>query len=76
MAIISTAVPLTRALTVQDIDLNLQDIGMDSVSFVSVVVQLEDYFSVQFSDEQLVITKMNSVRCICRAIEEAKRSEK
>ena len=36
----------------------------------------KDYFSVQFSDEQLVITKMNSVRCICRAIEEAKRSEK
>ena len=76
MTIISAAVPLTRELTGQDFDLNLQNIGMDSVSFVSVVVQLEDYFSVQFSDEQLVITKMNSVHCICRAIEEAKRSEK
>lgn len=84
ITIITNTVPLTKILTCRDLDTNLQDIGMDSISFVSIVVTLEDYFSFTFPEERIVITKMNTIRKFCEEInaqlagrmnEEAKQSE-
>lgn len=44
--------------------------GMDSVTFISIVVEIESYFDIQVPDDYLLINKFRSVAQIMNIIEE------
>jgi acyl carrier protein len=46
------------------IDTNLQDINMDSITFIKMIVNLETTFNFEFDDEMLLITKFPTVKTI------------
>ncbi len=47
-----------------DYDDDLQQMGMDSISFIRVIVNLEDEFEIEFPDDYLLIDNMNTLNKI------------
>ena len=43
--------------------------NVDSISFISSIVGLEEEFNIEFPDEYLLIEKMNNINNICLIIE-------
>lgn len=43
--------------------------NVDSISFISSIVSLEEKFNIEFPDEYLLIEKMNNINNICLIIE-------
>ena len=43
--------------------------NVDSISFISSIVSLEEEFNIEFPDEYLLIEKMNNINNICLNIE-------
>ena len=41
---------------------NLPELGMDSITFIQIVVALEEAFECEIPDEKLLITEMNTVQ--------------
>lgn len=42
-------------------DCDLSQIGMDSITFIHVIVALEEEFNIEIPDEKLLISEMNTV---------------
>lgn len=42
----------------------LTDLGMDSITFISIIVALEEEFECEFPDEKLLLSEMNTVQKI------------
>ena len=40
---------------------NLQKMGMDSIKFVKIVIELEERFDIEVPDEKLLITEMSTL---------------
>lgn len=40
---------------------NLLELGMDSMEFIKVIVELEDAYKIEFPDEKLILSEMNTV---------------
>lgn len=51
-------------ITNEDVDANLNDLGMDSVMFIQIIVALEEAFECEIPDEKLMIPEMNTVNKI------------
>lgn len=66
--IIEETITLTENIDNIDIDTNLQNVGMDSISFVRVVVKIENQFDIKFPDEKLVITLAGTIKSLCEII--------
>lgn len=65
---------LSRKITFEDRDLNLSDLGMDSLEFVKLIVLLEEEFHITALENTLVsvmghITVNNICEALCRACE-------
>ena len=43
--------------------------NVDSISFISSIVSLDEEFKIEFPDEYLLIEKMNNINYICLIIE-------
>ena len=48
-------------LTADQKDEDLVDLGMDSITFIRVVVALEEAFDIEIPDEKLLLTEMNTI---------------
>lgn len=48
-------------LTSEQIDEDLSALGMDSITFIHVIVALEEAFDIEIPDEYLLITEMNTL---------------
>lgn len=51
------------------LDDDLRQIGMDSISFIRIVVSLEDEFAIEFPDDYLLIEKMSTLNKIISTVE-------
>lgn len=51
-------------ITCEMLDDNLPDIGMDSITFVQIIVSLEERFECEIPDEKLLISQMDTVHKI------------
>ena len=56
---------------ITDADLNLQSIGLNSIAFVKIVVEIESEFAIEFPDDMLALPKANTVRLLCEITEGA-----
>lgn len=43
---------------------SLPDLGMDSITFIQIIVELEELFDCEVSDSKLMISEMNTVQKI------------
>ena len=57
-----------RVLTEQEINEDLQSLGLTSVTFVIMVVELEDTFGIEIPDEYLLFTRLPSVAVVHEVI--------
>lgn len=48
-------------ITIDKLDTSLMDLGMDSISFIQVIVALEEEFECEIPDEKFMISEMDTV---------------
>lgn len=48
-------------ITSEQIDEDLSALGMDSITFIRVIVALEEAFDIEIPDEYLLLTEMNTI---------------
>ena len=51
-------------------DSDLTELGMDSISFIQVIVQLEETFGCEIPDSKLLMADMNTLNKILNALRE------
>lgn len=49
-------------VSIEQLEDNLPDLGMDSIAFIQIVVALEEEFECEIPDEKLLITEMDTVK--------------
>ncbi len=49
-------------ITAKQLEENLPDLGMDSITFIQIIVTLEERFECEIPDEKLLITEMDTVQ--------------
>lgn len=49
-------------ITTEQLQENLPDLGMDSITFIQIIVALEERFECEIPDEKLLITEMDTVQ--------------
>ena len=66
--ILQNSISFTKPM--KDIGTNddLQQMGMNSISFIKAVVQIEDEFDIEFPDERLVISRVHTIRELCNIV--------
>lgn len=60
---------LSVDLNETNINVNLQNIGMDSIGYVNLVVELENSFGIEIPDEEFSISRMNTLKQIVCIVE-------
>lgn len=50
----------------------MDDLGMDSITFISIVIEIEDVFEITVSDDLLLIENFRNVDSIIQIVEDAK----
>lgn len=55
-------------ISVEQKNADLLELGLDSIIFISVIVALEEEFGMEFPDEKLTLTEMNTVTKIAEVI--------
>ena len=48
-------------LSDEQLDEDLSQLGMDSITFIRIIVELEEKFDIEIPDEKLLLTEMNTV---------------
>jgi acyl carrier protein len=49
-------------LTSENIDVDLSQHDMDSITFITIVVNIEERFDIEYPDESLLITESNTIK--------------
>lgn len=55
-------------ISIEQKNADLLELGLDSIIFISVIVALEEEFGMEFPDEKLTLTEMNTVTKIAEVI--------
>lgn len=51
-------------LTSKELNEDLTSVGMDSITFISIIVSLEEEFDCEIPDEKLLLSEMNTIQKI------------
>lgn len=51
------------------IETSLQSMGMDSLSFVRLVIEIEDKFNIEFPEEKLLIDEAGTIKDLCEIVQ-------
>lgn len=54
----------------EHLDESLPDLGMDSISFIQIIVGLEEVFDCEIPDSKLLISEMDTVRKMLNVLQE------
>lgn len=54
------------------VDSDLKTIGLNSIDFVKLVVEIETEFDIEFPEEKFLFTEADSIRKICNVVEMCK----
>lgn len=55
-----------------DVYLSLYDLGINSITFVLIVVELESTFEIEFDDDMLVLENVNNIKTLINYVCEKK----
>jgi len=62
-------------ITEDKLDVDLSELGMDSITFIKIVVTLEEEFKCEIPDSKLLIGEMNTVNKIVKALKDIEATE-
>ena len=54
----------------EQVEANLSDLGMDSMTFIQIIVGLEEIFDCEIPDSKLLITEMDTVQKMFDVLQE------
>lgn len=60
----------TMQITSDQLDEKLTDLGMDSITFIQIIVGLEEAFDCEIPDSKLLITEMDTVQKMSNVLQE------
>lgn len=60
-------------ITPDQVDADLSELGMDSITFIQIVVSLEEEFECEIPDSKLLISEMNTVNKIMEVLNSIER---
>lgn len=66
--IIKNTINLTTPIEDIGIDENFENMGMDSVSFIRIVVEIEDQFGIEFPEEKLLLSQAGTIRSLSEIV--------
>lgn len=69
--IVQRVLNLTMMDEKTDLDMDLKNVGLDSLKFVRIVVEVEDRFGIEFPDEKLDLSQADTVRKLCEIVMES-----
>ena len=56
-------------ITTDELDTSLMDLGMDSITFIQVIVALEEEVECEIPDEKIMISEMDTVQKIINILQ-------
>lgn len=59
-----------EVLTVSDVNKELKDIGLDSIKFVLLIVELENKYQIEIPDEYMLYSKMSTISEVQKIVNE------
>lgn len=59
-----------KQITAIDINENLSNIGINSLSFIRIIIALEEEYGCEFPDSKLLITELDSIQKIIDVLNE------
>ena len=74
--IIKISINLTEPIENVNVDTNLQNVGMNSITFAKVVVEIEKKFDIEFPYRKLMITQSGTIKDLCEIVMEVKDENK
>ena len=60
---------LAKSVDDIDDDSNLFDLGLDSIGFINIIIQIENNFGVVIAQEEMDLERLNSVRAFAQCID-------
>jgi len=51
------------------LDTNLQNIGMNSITFIKIIVEIEGEFDIEYPDDKLLITESGTLKQMLSVVE-------
>ena len=57
-------------VSTEQLDESLPDLGMDSISFIQIIVELEEAFDCEIPDSKLLISEMDTVQKMLDSLQE------
>lgn len=69
LSIIKENAELVKDINISQYDEKLEDFGVNSISFIKMVVAIESEYGFEFDDEDLDFTKINTVNKLVEYIE-------
>lgn len=66
--IIKNTINLTTPIEDIGIDENFENMGMDSISFIRIVVEIEEQLGIEFPEEKLLLSQAGTIRFLCEIV--------
>lgn len=63
------------AIDLEQLDDDLSEMGMDSIKFIQIIVEIEEAFECEIPDSKLLITELNTVKKIFDVLQELYESQ-
>lgn len=63
------------AIDPEQLDDDLAELGMDSIKFIQIIVEIEDAFECEIPDSKLLLTELNTVQRIFDVLQELYESQ-
>ena len=68
--IIASILKTSESFEYYEVDSNLCNVGMDSISFVSIIVAIENEYDIEFPFNKLLISESGTITLLNQIIEE------
>lgn len=69
--IIASNLKTTVSVKNYDADGDLRYIGMNSITFISIIVDIEDEFNIEFPEDKLLISEASTISLLKKNVESA-----
>jgi len=66
--IIQDTIQLTVPIESLELDTRLENVGLDSITFIRIVVQIEDQFDMEFPEDRLLLTQAGTIKDLCEIV--------
>lgn len=63
------------AIDPEQLDDDLSELGMDSIKFIQIIVEIEEVFECEIPDSKLLITELNTIQKIFDVLQELHESQ-